>query len=159
MSTFSSVRSLLLTCLIVVAVSGCERYSLDRQMEGLCAKDGGLRVYERIALSADKFNEYGDPIPGTQSASLEERLGVEYRLEHEFTYLKQGDPVRGEGRLARFKWRVVRVTDSKLLADAVVYGRSGGDFIALGHFSSKVCPERLGAPASVVRSVFVKRSS
>ena len=45
--------TLLLTfAALTTALAGCERWSLDRQMEELCKKDGGIKVYETVTLPA-----------------------------------------------------------------------------------------------------------
>lgn len=136
-------------------LSGCEKYALDRQMEELCQKDGGIRVYETVKLPASMFDQNGDPFPDWRNRSVENRLGPSYRFVREETYLKQGNPVNGEGQLLRLSWKVIRKSDEKLLGEAVRYGRSGGDFILLGHFSSKGCPPQLG-DATVINTVFIK---
>ena len=40
---------------------GGEKAVLDRQVRELCAKDGGIKVYETVKLPAEKFNEWGRP--------------------------------------------------------------------------------------------------
>lgn len=137
-------------------LSGCEKYELDRRMEELCKKDGGIRVYETVKLSASMFDQNGDPFPGWRGRPDEERLGKEYRLVRTTTILKDGEPMRGQGQLSRYEYRTVRLADQKILGEAVSYGRSGGDFLAVGHFTSKGCPEKLGVPTSLIQAVFIK---
>lgn len=142
--------------LIVIALASCERFALDRQMEQLCAMDGGVRVHEKVTLPAAMFDQNEDPFPGWRQRAADRRLGDDFRLIEEITYLKQGDPVKGEGQLRRVHWRVVRASDAKVLGEGVRYGRSGGDFIVLGHFSSNACPSDLASSRAVIRAVFVK---
>lgn len=150
-----TIAAALLASLIGAGLVGCERYSLDRQMEELCAKDGGVKVYETVTLPAEMFDQNGDPFPGWRSRPESQRLGDDYRLVEETAYLKQGDPLKGEGRLTRYQSRVIRKADGKVLGEGVMYGRSGGDFIIVDHFSSKACGESRG----VIRSVFRKGSN
>lgn len=142
--------------LMTILLSGCEKYALDRRMEELCKKDGGIRVYETVKLPASMFDQYGSPVPGKPARAMEDRLGPDYQLVQDGVYLKQGNPVKGEGQLRRDQWKIIRKSDQKLLAEAVRYGRSGGDFIALGHFSSNSCPLHLAGDETVVRAVFIK---
>lgn len=93
------LRTLITMTLAIVLLAGCEKYELDRRMEELCKKDGGIRVYETVKLPASKFDQNGDPVPGTKSREMEDRLGPNYELVRETTYLKQGNPVKGEGNL------------------------------------------------------------
>jgi len=138
------------------AVGGCEKYELDRQMEELCKKDGGVRVYETVTLPPEMFDQGGNPFPGWATRPPEQRLVGDYRLSWVVTDLKRGDPLRGEGRLSRSHWEVVRLSDGKVLGEATAYGRSGGDFIVLGHFSSRTCPVRFGEARALIQGVFIK---
>ena len=40
---------------MLVTLSGCERYALNRQMEELCKKDGGVKIYETVTLSPTEY--------------------------------------------------------------------------------------------------------
>lgn len=137
------MRNVILIAIIALTIplGGCEKYELDRQMEKLCKKDGGVTIYEKITLPSDRFDSNGEIIPiRPVHLNPEGVYGPEYRLITLRTTLKEGDPVRGEGRLDRTERRLIRLSDGKLLAVAVRYGRSGGDLIAYAHFSSKSCP-------------------
>jgi hypothetical protein len=161
-ATTSLLRNLgraILVGLAALTLVACERFVLDRRMEGLCKVDGGIHVYERVELPRAMFDQNGDPFPGWRARPAKERLGSEYELVHEMSVLKDGDPLRGEGKLMRSHWKVLRSVDHKVLGDAVVYGRSGGDFLVVDHFTSKGCPERLGAPVSLIHAIFVKGES
>ena len=152
------MRGLIVTTTLAATLllPGCEKYALDRQMEELCAKDGGVRVYEKVVLPAEMFGENGDPFPGWQQRPESERLGNDYQLIHEITYLKKGEPLRGESQLDRDHWKVIRKVDGKVLGEGISYGRSGGDFIVIDHFTSASCPVRMGAPREIIRAVFTK---
>ncbi|MBE7418527.1 MAG: hypothetical protein HS128_12420 [Ideonella sp.] len=138
-------------------LAGCERWDLDRQMEALCKKDAGVKVYEKVTLPPEMFDQNGEPFPGWANRPPEQRLGPSYRITWVITDLKRGDPMRGEGRLSRSRREVVRLSDGKVLGESVSYSRSGGDFIVLGHFTSNTCPERLGLPRDLIHAVFIKR--
>ncbi len=138
-------------------LTGCEKFALDRQMEELCKKDGGVKVYETITLPPDMFDQWGDPFPGWRGRKLEDRLGPEYRYVVETVYLKQGDPLKGEGRLVRFSKRIYRHADGKLIGEAISYGRSGGDFIAYAHPTSKHCPVYQSDSEGLIKSVFINK--
>ena len=146
---------------MTLVLTGCEKFTLDRQMEELCKKDGGVKVYETVTLPASMFDQWGDPFPGWRAKVLqgkpEERLGAEYRYVVETVYLKQGDPIKGEGRLDRTSERIYRRADGKLIGEAISYGRSGGDFIAYAHPTSKSCPVYQSANEKLIRSVFLRK--
>lgn len=144
---------------VVLLHGGCERYALDRQMDELCKKDGGIKVYETVTLPAEMFDQNGDPFPGWRKRPAQERLGSDYRLDEQTTYIKKGDPLKGQGELVRFDSKVIRNADGKVLGQQTSYGRSGGDLIVVDHPSSKLCPQQLGSPTFVIRTVFVKQGN
>jgi hypothetical protein len=159
-SAYLSVK-LLVACLSAAAMTflpGCEKFALDRQMEELCKKDGGVKVYETVTLPSSMFDSLGDPFPGWPTRSSEDRFGPNYRFVVETQFLKSGDPQKGEGRLARTSKRIYRRVDGKLLGESITYGRSGGDFIAFAHPSSNSCPVYPSEGDTVIRSVFLKRT-
>jgi hypothetical protein len=140
-------------------MSGCEKFVLDQQMEELCKEDGGVKIYETVSLPPEMFDQWGDPFPGWRERSLEDRLGPDYKYIVETSYLKSGDPQRGEGRLDKTVTKIVRRSDHKLLGTAISYGRSGGDYIAYANPSSRSCPIYGDDKQWVIKSVFVKRNT
>ena len=50
---------LLFVSSIVYATFFSEKARLDREVDRLCAIDGGIRVYETVQLPSDKFNKWG----------------------------------------------------------------------------------------------------
>ena len=137
-------------------LSGCEKYKLDRQMEAMCKKDGGVRVYETVKLPPEMFDHYGDPFPGWQGRSDNELLGSNYEYLSVTDDLVKGDALRGEGELRKFRSKIVRRKDGKIMGEAVYYGRSGGDFIALAHPTSKGCPINQ-SDSDLIRQVFINQ--
>lgn len=138
---------------------GCPRWSLDRQMEEMCRKDGGLHVYEKVTLPASEFSNVGQPLAkyGSSAKSFEDRLGPDYRYIVDRTVVAghaDADPERGQGLVTRIHERVVRRADGKLLGESVWYSRGGGDFITFGfHPSGSHCPK---TRASLINSIFLK---
>jgi hypothetical protein len=141
----------------VLLASGCEKFELDRQMEELCKKDGGVKVYETVTLPESMFDQLGDPFPGWPKRSREDRLGSDYRFIEKTDFIKNGDPMKGEGRLTRSSQKILRLIDGKLLGESATYSRAGGDFIAYAHPSSSSCPVYKSANDTLIRSVFIKR--
>lgn len=150
--------ALYVTTLIgMTLVTGCEKFELDRQMEELCKKDGGVRVYETVTLPPEMFDSLGDPFPGWRGRQSSERLGNDFEYSRIETPIKEGDPLKGEGRLFKSEIRVIRKSDLKLLGHAITYFRSGGDGIVLGHPTSSSCPANVSA--DLPRSVFIQSRS
>ena len=150
--------ALSLTAILLSALSGCERYALDRQMEELCKKDGGVKVYETVTLPASEFNNLGEPLgrywkPGTPE---EERFGPDYKFvqKREILVGTNAKAERGEGQLTRWYEAILRRSDGRILGESILYDRSGGDGFTFGFQpSGNSCPKpRVG----LFTSVFVK---
>lgn len=139
--------ALLLTfAALTTALGGCERWALDRQMEELCKKDGGIKVYETVTLPASDFSNIGQPLARYQQTARSEEglLGPEYRYvsKREILVGKDANPERGEGRLVRDYTAIYRRSDNKLLGEQIGYQRVGGDGFTFGFQpSGKECPE------------------
>jgi hypothetical protein len=123
----------------------------DQQVRELCAKDGGVKVYETVRLPAEKFDQWGQPnfnIPVTPYNKLKD--ADQYYLEWEITNLKLGNP-----KLERSHFRLIRHSDNKLLGESASYSRSGGDLPGPWHGSSFICPEPT-KHQSLESSIFIK---
>lgn len=155
-----SLSKVTLLVLSAYLLTGCaEKYELDRQMEELCKKDGGVKIYETVKLPPEMFDELGQPhFSGDTdfkrlSNGTTRKLGEAYTYIIENTTLKAGDPLKGEGYLGRSHYKIQRNSDKKILAEAIQYLRAGGDLLTFGHHSSKACPaEQKG----LIEQVFVK---
>jgi hypothetical protein len=124
----------------------------DQQVREMCAKDGGVRVYETVTLQAEKFNQWGQPnfnIPVTPYTKLKD--SDQYYLEWEITNLKFGNP-----KLERSHFRLIRRSDQKLLGESVSYSRGGGDLPGPWNGSAFVCPEPT-KHQGLEFSIFIKR--
>lgn len=153
-----SVIAASLAVLSLLGLAGCERWELDRKMEELCKKDGGVKVYETVTLPASEFSSTGQPlaryIPLAKSES--DYLGPDYRYVRKIEILigKNADIEKGEGRLTRVYYAIYRRSDQRLLGEAVWYGRGGGDGFTFGFQpSGSSCPK---PRIDLINSVFVK---
>ena len=138
-----------LAVILLPALSGCERYALDRQMEELCKKDGGLRVYEQVTLPVRYFTASGGltlgPLMAQSSDTDFQRVGEDdYRILTQRTYLvgnRMTNLQSGNGVLTRTKVTVVRWGDKFLMGEQIWYARGGGDGFTFGFQpSGKSCP-------------------
>jgi len=134
---------------LCVALFGCERWTLDKQMEELCAKDGGIKVYETVTLPASDFSNVGQPLARYErnAKSREEIFGPDYRYLAEEKYIvgdRQTKVEHGAGTLARTRTSIYRRADNKLLGERIFYQRGGGDGFVWGrlglHPSGNNCP-------------------
>lgn len=144
---------------LTAVLGGCERWALDRQMEELCKKDGGLKVYETVTLPTSDFSNIGEPLARYQQSarSAEEYLGPEYKYIRNIEFLvgKDANALRGEGQLMRTYYAIYRRADGRLLGEAVEYHRGGGD----GSFGFGAQPSGDRCPKTsigLITSVFVR---
>ena len=155
----NSVRGAILIALVLgslLMLAGCERWALDRQMEALCKKDGGVKVYETVTLPASEFSDTGQPlaryIPLAKTDA--EYLGPDYRYVRKREVLsgQNANAEKGEGQLTRWHHSIYRLSDERLLGESVSYARAGGDGVTFGFQpSGKSCP----APSlDLAKSVF-----
>jgi len=135
---------------LVMLISGCEKVWLDAQLEEYCAKDGGVKVYEKVVLPPEKFDRLG-AITFYRPTQGENALGPEYLFKEQKSYYRKGNP-----EAWRNHYQVIRRSDRKLLGESISYSRRGGDgAIPLPmHDSSFGCPKNAG-DASLLRLIFV----
>lgn len=135
------VKALALTVSVAVLsapllVSNAVKAYYDRQVRELCAKDGGVRVYETVRLPSSRFDVLGVArIPIKRNA----KPGDEYYYEWREQSFREGNP-----SIRRDHFLVYRRSDMKLLGEAVSYARVGGDLPGPWHGSSFGCPEDSG---------------
>lgn len=147
-------RAALLMAAVVstVLLAGCERAKtrLDREVDRLCAIDGGVKVFETVSVSAGDLSEKGPIFPKYESLPFGERLGPDYQLKASTQYLIVGDP-----GLLRMETKVIRKRDKKVMGSSTTYARTGGDFIGPAEPSSYACPPLDGIDLG--RAIFVKQ--
>ena len=159
------MRGMTTSLILAVAATtfaGCEKYELDRQMEELCKKDGGVQVYETVQLPASRFDSTGrlftSPAEDKGGGLFVRMVTQDYRIESRTDVIKSGEPfgkrVISDGRLLRFRTTVRRVADQRLLGEETSYSRTGGD-ITLGQPSQNYCPNPRPIP-DVIQTVFLK---
>lgn len=134
------IATLLATTALFVLV-GCERWALDRQMEELCTKDGGIKVYEKIILPAKEFEALKSHV--SIAKSTEDYYGPDYLYirTREILVGAHANAQKGEGQLTRWHHAIYRRTDGRLLGESVSYSRAGGDGYTFGFQpSGRNCP-------------------
>ena len=120
--------------LVLAAIGFFEgrKYLADEEVRELCARDGGIKVYETVTLPAEKFDRFGNfKIPLKKDAKSNDEYYYEWDVE---TY-RQGNPETWRNRFILY-----RAIDQKILGEAIGYSRRGGDFPSPMHESSFGCP-------------------
>lgn len=119
-------------------LSGCERWTLDSQMDEWCKKDGGVKVYERVELSPSDFSSIRDRLSKGSSPSSG---GYRFASEVQILVGKSANAQAGQGQVRRIREAIYREEDGKLLGEEIAYDRSGGDWVTFGFQpSSSYCP-------------------
>lgn len=128
---------------------GGRKYYYDAEVERLCAIDGGIKVYETVKLSAEKFNQWGQP--NFYNPTLKENaLGPEYEFRFWIEHLRNDLP-----NLMRFESSITRKEDGKLLGKSVEYKRSGGDIPGPWQSSTYLCPLDAGE-VQLMENIFIR---
>ena len=131
-------------------VSNGVKYYYDAQVREMCAKDGGVRVYETVRLSADKFDELKRRNFVFFSKELADPAD-EYYGETDDHYFRQGSP-----SLVRIHYRIVWRNDRKVLGESIRYARAGGDLPGPWHGSGFMCPDPVKYPSKFETAIFVR---
>lgn len=129
-----SITTLAVAIAMLQLLTGCEKARLDQQVKELCAKDGGIKVYETVKLPPVKYDEYARNnwiFPNKAQAKLTD----DFFTETDRYYYKKGNP-----EMSRRQYRIIRHSDGKVLGESISYGRGGGDMPGPWHDSSYQCP-------------------
>ncbi|WP_153305790.1 hypothetical protein [Desulfogranum mediterraneum] len=120
---------------------------LDHQVREMCAKDGGVKVYEMVELTSELLDQFGRiRIPDKAEVTPSDKYYYDSDIHY---YLK------GNTKMSRIHHRIVRRNDGKVLGELIRYARVGGGLPGLWHGSSFMCP----APTQGLKfesAVFIK---
>lgn len=127
-----------------------EKWQADRQVRELCAKDGGVKVYEVVMLPEEKFDKWGNVnIPARQAAKSSD----EYYSEFEDLYLQQGRP-----NLLRIRTWIIRKSDGKVLGESIRYVRTRGELPGPWVGKSFMCPQIADAEGRLEGAIFMQEN-
>lgn len=122
----------------LLVLAGCERAktTLDREVDRLCAIDGGVRVFTTVTLPRENFGPDGQVFPQYRHLTFDRGA-----LGEHFTAIFRTDTlVTGNPGLARYSTRVVHRATGEVLGELVIYRRAGGDFTGPWEPSVHSCP-------------------
>ena len=136
-------KSIVLLSLLALsaAVSGCAKARLDSELERLCHLDGGIHIYETVALPDKDFGPSGEVFPQYWRLLPTEgsNMGPDFTALVERTEIVSGNP-----KLTRTNLRIVRNSDGKTLSSRITYSRFGGDVLpTYAEPSRKTCVDVL----------------
>jgi len=144
----------LLPPIVYFGPSGYRKAQMDKEVDRLCAVDGGIRVFEHVLLPSSKFDQFGFPtVPLTTSKAAKD---ADFVIDDEIVEVVKGDlHGRSTPSLHKSLTKVVRVFDKKVLGTSIGYYRYGGDPDGPWHPSHYMgCTEELGK--RLVSAVFSK---
>src|SRR5688572_11201330 len=140
--------------LVFAGLSSCAGYLpgrqayWDEQIKEMCAKDGGVIVYERVQLTHEEFKRLG----GLERAVP---LPIESNSTPAHPYFRRVVDTRihtADPEVVRSETQVIRRSDGKVLGRSVRYWRRGGDIpTGIAHESSHICP----ASAELTPQIFI----
>jgi hypothetical protein len=147
----ATLAVLVLSALGLSQCSWVQKVRLDREVDRLCAIDGGVRIYETVKLPKEDFGPDGEVFPQYRTLrSSDAPYGPGYQSDIKSETLVAGDP-----SLTRTVWRIVRRQDMKVLAEVVYYNRAGGDLPSPSAPSGRTCPGR-SDDLNIERRVFIR---
>lgn len=154
------VIGLLLFALLIGLWWGIPTYrkaNANAMVRELCAKDGGVKVYETVKLPVERFDKYGNVMFGSRLGPPLKQLakeGDDFFYTWEKTWIIPETSV-GALTVWRDHQKLFRATDQKLLGESISYSRRGGDPIGPWHPSSFGCPPNTSN--TLERQVFQKQ--
>jgi len=120
----------------------------DWQVKKMCAKDGGVKVYETVELTPDLLDKFGRISIPSESKVTSADLYF-YKMKDQ--YLKKKNPT-----LIRTRTVIIRRSDNKILGESIRYGRGGGDLPGLWEPSTYNCPSISKENIGIERQIFIK---
>lgn len=115
------------------------KWRADKLVDELCAKDGGVRVYETVALPKERFTPSGEfRVLAQQVMGKEDEF---YRISRN-TNIKGRHESSDIGALTVYQDhdQIYRSIDMRLLGESINYVRRGGDPIGPWMPSAYSCP-------------------
>lgn len=151
-----NVAKVLAGLTIAVVLSGCAGYVpgaksyWDARVKELCAKDGGVKIYEKLHVTKTDIENLGRVGGGIAIPikRLADPNAPVYAI-NQITHIRDKDP-----EVWRSEWRIIRRKDQAVIAIEVSYHRAGGDAVVVDQPSGYTCPapDRLNAD---LQSLFV----
>lgn len=133
---FWGVVAIVLILSLWLGIPTYRKWKADKLVDELCAKDGGIKVYETVMLSTESFDNFGEVfVPAKRNI----KQSSEYYYSTETNWIIPESNTIGGMDLYTSHYTLFRVKDGKLLAEGVGYARRGGDPIGPWHPSSYGC--------------------
>ena len=138
------MKKLLIAVLCSVTLAGCAGYVpgrqsyWDAQVREMCAKDGGVRIFEVVQLTEKQYRNGLNRL-GHFDVPVQNAMSANAPFVHAIkrTNIRDGNPY-----VWRHETSVIRTSDNKVLGIQVIYSRVGGEFPSPSIDSSFSCPDK-----------------
>lgn len=147
---FLALAVLVMIPLLIVGFYEGRKAYWDRQVRELCAKDGGIKVFETVVITPKQLQVWG----GAGGV-----LGVpnETDKNNNIPFFRRTKDIAvhaGSPNVMRLETEFIRRSDGKLLGRFIYYFRRGGDFPSWAHESSVGCKAE---PLPIEAMIFILR--
>ncbi len=129
-------------------------WQADKRVDELCAKDGGIKVYETVTLPKERFNQWGRfHVDGKGSAKPNDEYYTILKIKSIQGRYESSDIAS----LAIYQDHLTlyRARDRKILGESISYSRRGGDALGPWMPSSYSCPSWLQND-DLIKKTFLK---
>jgi hypothetical protein len=128
----------------------------DKLVDELCAKDGGIKIYETVTLPKERFNEYGQFVIPPDKRYLKPNDEYFMQIITE-TVIGNNDYVSLLPRVRKDHVSIIGVKDNRKLAEYISYGQRNGE--AMGFSLTQAgysCPKV--SDLDLIAKVFIKEN-
>ncbi len=146
---------------IAACANGPNKTQLTKEVNRLCAVDGGVKIYETVTLPPDKFDKWGQ-INFYRPTQGENTLGAEYiyqRNRHDYKKENPAESSTPKIAVKRNHIKIIRKSDMKLLGEVVTYHRTENEPPELLHHSSYQCPDKSKATEGILLNAVFTQSN
>lgn len=149
--------SLLLAVLMLASCATPRQMMADKLVDELCAKDGGIKVYETVKLPKEKFDNQGN-FTGVTIGKDTQPI-TDYYIIFEKNYISPYTSGEFGGlSVIRQNIKVYRRKDGKLLGEQFLYERGGGDIVTIDSSSSHSCKQKWTG-GEIEKNIFLKETN
>lgn len=115
------------------------KWRADKLVEELCAKDGGIKVYEVVSIPKEKFDQWGQfVVPFDDYAKPNDEYYIVWKITNIQGRHESVDIL--SLTIYQHHFTLYRTVDRKILGESIIYSRRGGDVVGAFMPSSYSCP-------------------
>lgn len=128
------------------------KWRADNLVNELCAKDGGVKVYQTVEMAKERFNQMGQfEVRNERFMRSNDEYYTTWKIKDIIGEHSSSDTSRLSVHQHHFQ--MYRAVDKRLLGEAISYSRRGGDPVGPWMPSAYTCPADIDNKLS--KQVFV----